>query len=75
MQDSSDVKYYTPSVHPETKEGEEKWVLLIPGFDPLTGQGKAKGQFFGPSESTFVQSCLCLTSLRVYSMHPTRVHT
>ena len=30
-----------------------------PGFDPLTGQGE--GQSFCPSESTFVQTCLCLT--------------
>ena len=40
------------------------------GFDPLTGQGE--GQFFCPSESTFVQTCLCLHVLlvRVYGTHP-----
>ena len=30
-----------------------------PGFDPLAGQGRA--QFFYPSESTFVQTSLCLS--------------
>ena len=39
-----------------------------PGFDPLVGQGE--GQFFCPSESTLVQTCLCLTLLCVYSKHP-----
>ena len=37
------------------------------GFNPLAGQGEK--QFFCPSESTLVQTCLCLTPLRVYSMH------
>ena len=30
-----------------------------PGFDPLVGQGE--GQFFYPSKSTLVQTCLCRT--------------
>ena len=30
-----------------------------PGFDPLAGQGDIR--FFCPSESTLVQTCLCLT--------------
>ena len=41
------------------------------GFDPLVGQGD--GQFFCFSESTLVQTCLCLTPLRVvpwYRPHP-----
>ena len=38
-----------------------------PGFDPLAGHGER--QFFYPSESTLVQTCLCLTLLRVYGMH------
>ena len=39
-----------------------------PGFDPLAGQGEV--QFFCPSESTRVQTCLCLTPIRVYDTHP-----
>ena len=39
-----------------------------PWFDPLVGQGE--GQFFFSFESTLVQTCLCLTSLCVYGMHP-----
>ena len=35
-----------------------------PGFDPLAGQGE--GQFFCPSESTLVQTYLCLNPPRVY---------
>ena len=39
-----------------------------PGFDPLVGQGE--GQFFYPSESIVVQTCLC-PPLRVqYGTHP-----
>ena len=38
------------------------------GFDPLAGQ--VEGQFFYPSESSLVQTCLCLTPLRVYGAHP-----
>ena len=38
-----------------------------PGFDPPTGQCEA--QFSGPSESTLVQTCACLTPLRVYIRH------
>ena len=38
------------------------------GFSPLAGQGE--GQFFYSSESTRVQTCLCLTPLRVYGTHP-----
>ena len=37
------------------------------GFDPLAGQDER--QFFSHSESTLLQTCLCLTSLRVCSMH------
>ena len=32
-----------------------------PGFDPLVGQGKE--QFFCPSKSALVQTCLCLIPL------------
>ena len=39
-----------------------------PGFDPLAGQGEV--QFSCLSESTLVQTCLCLTPLRVYGTHP-----
>ena len=40
-----------------------------PGFDPLVGQ--AGGQCFCSSESSLVQSCLCLTLLLlVYGTHP-----
>ena len=39
-----------------------------PRFDPLAGQGEE--QFVCPSESTLVQTCLCLTPLRVYGTHP-----
>ena len=39
-----------------------------PGFDPLVGLGER--QFFCPSESTVVQTSLCLTPLRVYGTHP-----
>ena len=34
-----------------------------PGFDPLAGQDN--DQFFCPSESTLVQTCLCLNPHRV----------
>ena len=44
-----------------------------PGFDRLAGQ--CKRQFFCPSESTVVLTCLCLTPLRVYGTHPKCVHT
>ena len=37
------------------------------GFDPLAGQGETP--FFCPSESTIVQTGLCLTPLRVYGAH------
>ena len=40
-----------------------------PGFEPLVGQGEE--QFFCPSESTLVQTCVCLTPLLVYgTTHP-----
>ena len=39
-----------------------------PGFDPLAGRGER--QCFCLSESTRVQTCLCLTPLRVYGTHP-----
>ena len=39
-----------------------------PGFDPLVGQ--VEGQFSRPSESTLVQTCLCLTPLCVYGTPP-----
>ena len=39
-----------------------------PGFDPLAEQGEK--QFFCPSESTPVQTCLCLTPLHVFCVHP-----
>ena len=38
-----------------------------PRFDPMVGQGE--GQFFCPSESTLVQTCLCLTPFHVYGNH------
>ena len=42
-----------------------------PGFDPLVGQGDGQVVvFFCPSESTLEQTCLCLTPLHVYGMHP-----
>ena len=37
-----------------------------PGFDP----GQVEGQFFCLPESTLVQTCLCLTPLRVHGTHP-----
>ena len=37
-------------------------------FDRLAGQGER--QFFCPSESTLVQTCLCLTPLHVYGTLP-----
>ena len=37
------------------------------GSIPLVGQGESK--FFCPSESTHMQTCLCLTPLRVYGTH------
>ena len=43
------------------------------GFDPLAGQGE-KQSFCSPSESTLVQTCLCLTPLRLYGTHPHRAH-
>ena len=39
-----------------------------PGFNPLAGQGGE--QFVWPSESTLVQTCFCLTQLRVCGTHP-----
>ena len=39
-----------------------------PGFDPLAGQGE--GPFSCPSESTLVQTCLCLIALPVCGTHP-----
>ena len=40
-----------------------------PGFDPLAEQGEK--QFFCPSECrTLIQTCVCLTPLRVYSTQP-----
>ena len=39
-----------------------------PVFDPLADHGE--GQFFCPSKPTLVQTCLCLTPLRVYGTHP-----
>ena len=35
------------------------------GFDPLVDQ--CEGHIFCPADSTFVQTCLCLTALRVYT--------
>ena len=54
------------SNHSVTPESEVK--SEDRGFDPLEGQGKR--QFFIPSVSTRVQTCLCLTSLRLYGTHP-----
>ena len=38
---------------------ESEFISKDPGFDPLAWQ--VEGQFFSPSESTFVQTCLCRT--------------
>ena len=38
------------------------------GFDPLAGQGDI--QFFCPSESTLVLTCLCLILRCVYGTNP-----
>ena len=41
-----------------------------PGFDPLAAQGEHGEQFFYPSVSTLVQTCLRLTPLHVCGTHP-----
>ena len=43
------------------------------GFVPLAEQGE--GQFFYPSESTLVQTCLCLTSLPPHDKTLKYLHT
>ena len=43
----------------------------FPRFDPLAGQDEK--QFFCPTESTHLKTCLCLTPLREYGTAPTFV--
>ena len=47
---------------------ESEFKSEYPGFDPLVKQGEVQ-VFFYPSESILVQTCLCLTPIRVYARH------
>ena len=51
---------------------ESKFKSEDRGFDPLVGQGG--GQFVCPSESTLVQTCLCLTPLCAYGTQVNCAH-
>ena len=49
----------------------DKFKSEDPGFDTLVEQGE--GQYLCPSESTLVQTCLCLTHNEVYPKQSTGI--
>ena len=59
------VESVMPRAESQYKRGL-KSVVDSRNSNPLEAQGEGHGVFFGPSESTLVQTCLCLTPLRVY---------